>query len=238
MVPSGDGSELAGVNVPEQPSWTTDAGDRIRVREAEAAGDPFLVYRDDAGAQRIVPLGAELPHAVVGRAPTSDIPIDWDDRVSRTHAQLERIGREWSIEDDGLSRNGTYVNEERVRGHRRLRDGDVVRAGHTTLVFRTPSSGASRPTEPESRLAPPPPLSDAQRRVLDALCRPCLVQSGPLTPATNEHIATELHLSVDAVKAHLRQLLRRFEVEDLPQIQKRTALVRVAIGAGMVRGSR
>jgi DNA-binding NarL/FixJ family response regulator len=54
-----------------------------------------------------------------------------------------------------------------------------------------------------------------------------------MTPATNEQIAGELHLSVDAVKAHLRQLYRRFDVEDLPQIQKRTALVRIALGAGL-----
>jgi hypothetical protein len=222
--------------VPDTPGWPTDPKDGIRVREAEEAGEPFLVYRDGTGVQRIVRLGPERAVAVLGRSEASDVPIDWDDRVSRTHAKLERIGREWSIEDDGLSRNGTYVNEERVRGPRRLRDGDMVRAGHTTLVFRSPASGASSLTEPESRLAAPPALSDAQRRVLDALCRPCLDQTGPMSPATNEQIASELHLSVDAVKAHLRQLYRRFDVEDLPQIQKRTALVRIALGAGLVRG--
>jgi FHA domain/Bacterial regulatory proteins, luxR family len=222
--------------VTERPSWPTDPKDRIRVREAEEAGEPFLVLRDADGAQRIVRLGADAGVAILGRAPASDVPIEWDDRVSRTHAKLERIGREWSIEDDGLSRNGTYVNEERVRGPRRLRDGDIVRAGHTTLVFRAPASGPSSLTEPESRLAAPPALSEAQRRVLDALCRPCVDQTGPMTPATNEQIASELHLSVDAVKAHLRQLYRRFDVEELPQIQKRTALVRIALGAGLVRG--
>jgi DNA-binding CsgD family transcriptional regulator len=222
--------------VPDRPSWPTDPKDRIRVREAESAGQPFLVYRDEEGLQRIVTLAGERAQAVMGRAASSDVPIEWDDRVSRTHAKLERVGREWSIEDDGLSRNGTFVNEERVRGPRRLRDGDVVRAGHTTLVYRAPRAGASHPTQPESRLAAPPPLSAAQRRVLEALCRPCLDQTGPLTPATNEQIAAELSLSVDAVKAHLRQLYRRFDVEDLPQIQKRTALVRIALGAGLGGG--
>jgi hypothetical protein len=222
--------------VPDTPGWPTDPKDRIRVREAEEAGEPFLVFRDGSGVQRIIRLGPERAGAVLGRSEASDVPIDWDDRVSRAHAKLERIGREWSIEDDGLSRNGTFVNEERVRGPRRLRDGDMVRAGHTTLVFRAPASGASSLTEPESRLAAPPALSDAQRRVLEALCRPCLDQTGPMSPATNDQIASELHLSVDAVKAHLRQLYRRFDVEGLPQIQKRTALVRIALGAGLVRG--
>lgn len=221
--------------MPDTPGWAIDPKDRIRVREAEEAGAPFLVFRDGGGVQRIVPLGPDLTVAVLGRAEASDVPIDWDDRVSRSHAKLERIGSEWSIEDDGLSRNGTYVNEERVRGPRRLRDGDMVRAGHTTLVFRSPTSGSSSLTEPESRLAAPPALSEAQRRVLDALCRPCLDQTGPMSPATNDQIASELHLSIDAVKAHLRQLYRRFDVEDLPQIQKRTALVRIALGAGLIR---
>lgn len=221
--------------MPSRPPWPTDPKDRIRVREAEQSGMPFLVYRDEDGDQRIVSLGEDVAVAVIGRADACDVPIGWDDRVSRTHAKLERVGREWSVEDEGLSRNGTYVNEERVRGPRRLRDGDMLRTGHTMLVYRAPARGGDRPTEPESRLAPPPPLSDAQRRVLDALCRPCLVQDGPLTPATNDEIAGELHLSVDAVKAHLRLLYRRFDVEDLPQIQKRTALVRIALSAGLVR---
>ena len=223
--------------MPESPAWPTDPKDRMRVREAETAGEPFLVLRDGDGVQRIVVLDSERAQAVIGRAPDSEVAIEWDDRVSRTHAKLERVGREWSVEDDGLSRNGTYVNEERVRGPRRLRDGDMLRTGHTTIVFRTPKTGVAGPTKPESRLAAPPSLSEAQRRVLDALCRPCLDQSGPMTPATNDQIASELHLSVDAVKAHLRQLYRRFDVEDLPQIQKRTALVRIALGAGLVRGT-
>jgi DNA-binding NarL/FixJ family response regulator len=71
--------------------------------------------------------------------------------------------------------------------------------------------------------------------VLEVLCRPCAAAGGPHPPASNEEIAAELHLSVDAVKAHLRQLFRRFEIEALPQIQKRTALVRLALASGILR---
>jgi pSer/pThr/pTyr-binding forkhead associated (FHA) protein len=223
--------------VPEKGLWPTDPRDRLRIREAEAAGAPFLVVRDDAGEQRIVTLSGDGPAVLIGRSPDSQVPIEWDDRVSRTHAQLTRVGRRWYVEDDGLSRNGTFVNEQRVHGRRGLSDGDVVRVGHTAIVFRTPVSGAgaSLPTAPESRLAEPPPRSAGQRRVLEALCRPCLVPGGPRPPATNEQIAAELHLSIDAVKAHLRQLFRRFDIEELPQIQKRTALVRITIEAGILR---
>lgn len=225
--------------VPEKALWPTDPRDRLRIREAEVAGTPFLVLRDDAGTQRIVGLEDGRAAAVIGRSPESDVPIEWDDRVSRTHAQLARVGRRWYVEDEGLSRNGTFVNEERVHGRRGLRDGDVIRVGHTTIAFHAPGTdaSASRATVPESRLAEPPPLSAGQRRVLEALCRPCLAPGGPHPPASNEQIAGELHLSIDAVKAHLRQLFRRFDIEELPQIQKRTALVRIAIEAGILRSA-
>jgi len=225
--------------MPEKGLWPADPRDRLRIREAEATGAPFLVLRDDSGVQRIVPLADDQGTAIVGRSPDSDVPIEWDDRVSRTHAQLTRVGSRWHVEDDGLSRNGTFVNEQRVHRRRALSDGDGVRVGHTAIVFRAPvaAPGASLATAPESRLAEPPPVSAGQRRVLEALCRPCLAPGGPHPPASNEQIAAELHLSIDAVKAHLRQLFRRFDIEELPQIQKRTALVRIAIQAGILRSA-
>ena len=60
-------------------------------------------------------------------------------------------------------------------------------------------------------------------------------RAAPTHPRATSRSPAELHLSVDAVKAHLRQLFRRFDIEDLPQIQKRTALVRIAIEAGILR---
>jgi hypothetical protein len=207
----------------------------MRIRDAERAGAPFLVMRDDSGGQRLVTLPDGAAPLVVGRSDDSDVPIPWDDRVSRTHAQLMRVGTRWYVEDDGLSRNGTWVNEERVTGRRPLVDGDVLRVGHTAVLVRIPSHRTSDPTRPESRFALSGPLPPGQRRVLEALCRPCLAPGGPHPPTSNEQIARELHLSVDAVKAHLRQLFRRFDIEHLPQIQKRTALVRIAIESGVLR---
>ena len=40
--------------------------------------------------------------------------LDWDSEISRVHAALERIGDDWTVVDDGLSHNGTYLNGERV----------------------------------------------------------------------------------------------------------------------------
>ena len=47
-------------------------------------------------------------------------------------------------------------------------------------------------------------------------------------------IAAELHLSVDAVKAHLRSLFQRFGIEALPQNQKRSTLVAEAFQRGVI----
>ena len=140
--------------MPESPAWPTDPKDRMRVREAETAGEPFLVLRDGDGVQRIVVLDSERAQAVIGRAPDSEVAIEWDDRVSRTHAKLERVGREWSVEDDGLSRNGTYVNEERVPGaaaaaRRR-------HAAHRPHDHRLPDSGdRGQPARPSPSRASP-----------------------------------------------------------------------------------
>ena len=94
----------------------------------------FLSYRDDSGQAQVVALRPPSRWAI-GRAQGSDVPLGWDSRVSRWHAQIERVGNEWWLIDDGMSTNGTFVNEARLDGRRRLSDGDVVRAGQTELTF-------------------------------------------------------------------------------------------------------
>ena len=79
-----------------------------------------------------------------------------------------------------------------------------------------------------------PQLTPAQKRVLEALCRP-YKETEFATPATNQAIAEELFLSVDAVKAHLRALFTAFAIEDLPQNQKRSVLAMRAMQLGLVR---
>lgn len=74
-----------------------------------------------------------------------------------------------------------------------------------------------------------PRLTETQRRILTALCRPCAEGSRYATPATNQEIAGEVYLSVDAVKAHLRALFRKFGVEELPHNQKRARLVELVL---------
>src|SRR5215213_56621 len=75
-------------------------------------------------------------------------------------------------------------------------------------------------------------LTDIQHRILAALSRPVGGGDRYATPATNQEVADEVYLSVDAVKAHLRTLYGKFGIEDLPQNQKRARLVELAIEGG------
>ena len=81
----------------------------------------------------------------------------------------------------------------------------------------------------------PPASRPAQRRVLVALCRPFKDGAAFATPASNADIAAELHLSVDAVKTHLRALFEKFDLSQVPQNQKRVTLVQRAMQSGMIR---
>src|ERR671924_2010158 len=116
--------------------------DRI---EAERRGRPFLVFRDGDSAQRLVDL-AGMERLSIGRGAGNELSLPWDTEVSRLHAELEEIAGEWTVSDDGLSRNGTFVNGTRISGRTRLRDGDVIRVGRTVIAYRRPESEDSRPT--------------------------------------------------------------------------------------------
>jgi pSer/pThr/pTyr-binding forkhead associated (FHA) protein len=202
--------------------------------EAEREGQPFLIHRDGNGEHRITPLGRDRERLTLGRRSSADLALNWDEEVSRLHAELLRKGDEWAIVDNGLSLNGSFVNGEPVRGQRRLRDGDAIRVGSTVLIFRSPSDQESQATAPSAELRTVVSLTDAQRRVLMALCRPFKDSAAFVTPPTNEHIADELYLSIDAVKKHMRALFEKFGVQHLPQNEKRARLVERAFAGGFI----
>jgi hypothetical protein len=152
--------------------------------------------------------------------------------VSRVHAILQLGGGHWTLVDDGLSRNGSFVNGHRVRGRTRLTDRDEIAVGRTRLVFFSESEPTLTPTDATSEHGRPQ-LSVAQQRVLVALCRRLL--SDPFAgPASNREIADALFLSVDTVKSHLHVLFERFGIGDVPQNRKRAELARRAIERGAI----
>jgi hypothetical protein len=208
------------------------AAERKRVIEASREGWPFLAWRGGDGDLRVEVLDGDRARTL-GRRAGVDVLID-DARVSGLHARLECYAGEWSVVDDGLSRNGTYVNEALLMGRRRLSDRDLVRLGRTILAFRTPDARRYAPTLPSDDPAVRPHLTAQQRSVLVELCRPLLADSRARLPATNDQIAAALHLSVGAVKMHLRTLYAKFKLEDARQNEKRLRLASDAIAGGAV----
>jgi hypothetical protein len=192
--------------------------------EAERRGRPFLVFRDDEREQRILELDGRGERLSVGRGLSNQLSLPWDTEVSRLHAELECIAGEWTVSDDGLSRNGTYVNGHRVSGRHRLRDGDVLRVGQTSIAYRRPATEDSQPTQIAGERVTLGDLPPTQRQVLVALARPYKHDEFAV-PATNQDIAGELHLSA---------LFQRFGIEHLPQNQKRSRLVAEALQSGVL----
>src|SRR5438445_6556239 len=100
----------------------------------------------------LVPLGGD--RVTIGKGAESDRVISADGTVSRLHAVLEKIGSGWCLRDLG-SRNGTYVNGERIFSERVLHPGDEIRVGQTRLVYRT--EGGGQPVTMTEAAQPPPP---------------------------------------------------------------------------------
>jgi len=211
------------------------AGELKEQIEAEREGRPFLVYRDAAAKQCLLMIGQQASELWIGRSASAALQLDWDPEVSTLHAQIDVVGDDCTLVDEGLSRNGSFVNEERVSGRRLLRDGDIVRVGKTAVLYRAPGSATADSTVISADALTAGGVSPAQRRVLLGLCRPFKEGATFATPTTNKQIAEELHLSVDAVKTHLRALFEKFGLEDLPQNRKRVSLVERAMQSGLVR---
>ena len=75
---------------------------------------------------------AESP-LIIGRDTNCDLAVR-EHTVSRRHAVIFRDGSDWMLEDS--SKNGTYVNEQRIDEPVALRDGDVIAiAAAVQIVF-------------------------------------------------------------------------------------------------------
>jgi hypothetical protein len=219
---------------PVGPHQATPSELRDRLA-AERRGTPFVLYRDEDDVQRIIELAGATRKLTFGRSVDCDICLARDPEVSRLHAELERTGAHWLLVDDGLSSNGTFVRGERVVGRRRLADGDVFRVGSTTFAFRDEGNSTPATTRMSSQQDAAAAITEAQARVLVALCRPFKGGAMDATAATNPQIAAELFLTVAAVKTHLRGLFHAFGIDHLPQQEKRRRLVALAFSSGVVR---
>ena len=163
----------------------------------------------------------------VGTLESNDVVVDGDG-VSRVHVVLERFGATWFVRDLG-SRNGTFVNGGRIIGERALHSGDEIVLGRARLLFHGPARGNET-----AAIAQPPPLTQRERDVLVALCRPLLTGDAFTEPASIRAIAAELVVSEAAVKQHLSRLYVKFDVGAHGE-RRRVQLANAALAQGAVK---
>ena len=101
-------------------------------RESRDSREAYLLVRDGrrwGDMHRLRP-GGTVP---VGRVAAGGVMIR-DDRCSRVHCEFYLQGQDWYVRDMG-SRNGTRVNGEPIQVATCVHNGDIIRIGHTKLMF-------------------------------------------------------------------------------------------------------
>ena len=116
------------------------AADRpVRPAEVEGAPRPVPRFRLVLDSREIQLLEGEN---VVGRDPDAALWIDHSS-VSRKHARI-MISQGKATLEDLDSKNGTRCNGKKIARRTPLSDGDEIRVGPETMVFRTSVPGTTR----------------------------------------------------------------------------------------------
>jgi FHA domain len=165
----------------------------------------------------------------IGQSPTNDVPLTFDRTVSRVHCVLERVASRWCVRDLS-SRNGTFVNGERIWGEQPLSAGDEIRVGSVRFVARLDDAGARGDETVGAETGPA--LTRREREVLVALCSPMFSGDVFREPASTRQIASDLVVTEAAVKQHLSRLYDKFGIGE--QEGRRARLANEAIRRGAV----
>ncbi|MBM3703209.1 MAG: FHA domain-containing protein [Actinobacteria bacterium] len=104
-------------NILEDIKKISDVSSGLVIIKGPNIGDKFLINKSKL---------------TIGRNPESDIFLD-DITVSRKHAVLKKVGKDFRIKDSG-SLNGSYINGEIVE-NATLKDGDRIQIGKYIFLF-------------------------------------------------------------------------------------------------------
>jgi hypothetical protein len=185
--------------------------------------------------RKLVELGEPPPDErdfsdfIIGRSPDVWLLVnDRADSVSRLHAKLSPVGGRWAIEDLG-SRNGTWVNGERLARMRILHDRDEIRFATVSAQFRDPAAVEEKTTRPR---ATAPAITPRERDVLVELCRPFFGPNLLKRAASRREIAQALFTGEAAIQQHLGHLYDKFLI--MEGDNKRDLLAVVAIESGVI----
>lgn len=134
---SGEIRKLARLRPADEPEEETADADRsLFTTDPEA---PHLVLVKGVDEGRVFELDGDQNRWILGRRRDADIPLEYDPYVSAENSLIRRDGSALVLSDLAESRNGTIVNGARLGPEepRRLRAGDIIQVGDSTLIFRT-----------------------------------------------------------------------------------------------------
>ncbi len=193
-------------------------------------GVPMLVLVEGQKTRRWL---LDSDQVVIGRDPGCEVLIP-DRRVSRQHAEVVRYGDGFVLLDCD-SKNGTFVNGDRVAGEHRLEDGDEIQlALCCQLIFVGPGATAplsigDAPSEGPLVLDEnahrvwvfgrevEPPLSAAQFRLLALLGREpgrvCAREEIVRAVWADEEASGISEQAIDALVRRLRERLAGLDAE-------------------------
>jgi pSer/pThr/pTyr-binding forkhead associated (FHA) protein len=158
--------EPVGTATNVKPGGATEvlASDTTIVIDTPAAKDQSATLRILLPTGDVFDREVTATEIQLGKGPRNDIVIA-DPAVSTAHAALKCDGGQYTIADLG-SRNGTFVNGERIAEPHKLAHGDVIGMGLSKLTFRLggySETGAIRVNDvpPSSKPAAPPLTVDS-----------------------------------------------------------------------------
>jgi pSer/pThr/pTyr-binding forkhead associated (FHA) protein len=128
-----------------------------------------LVVTEGPAAGQRFELDSEV---VLGREGVSATIAD-DSELSRRHAAVRPAAGGFEVEDLG-SRNGTFVNGQKIEGATRLSGGDSIKIGQTVLAIEGVARAAQTAVSPTPAAAAAP-SSSAPPEPFGALAAPAAV---------------------------------------------------------------
>jgi hypothetical protein len=150
------------------------------------ADKPALIIKLGPQAGRLFTIEAD--EVVVGRDAECDLVIN-EREISRQHIRIKHQGEMYVVEDLE-SKNGTWVNDEPLKGERALRDNDRITLAKT-VILQYVAVGATAPI-------PTGPQTAKPRLRLDRSARRVFVGEKEITPPLSLPQYKLLEMLVDA----------------------------------------
>jgi pSer/pThr/pTyr-binding forkhead associated (FHA) protein len=153
------------------------------------SGAPLASFIVRGGALKGQRFGVKTPVVNIGRADYNDLVLP-DESVSTTHAKLQRREGVWILVDLD-STNGTFVDDDQIKGEAPLAPGATVRFGDVSLVFEPTDDGAEVARGGGTRVMEQMVMSPPPRSAPPTKPNPAVPASAPAKPPASKPAAAK-----------------------------------------------